>query len=93
MNDNRIIAKFIIFYRELPHVLLTTYAADEKCRLTKDGVQKCGTLMQPRATIILESKGNLTEDKKRIFNFSNLLDELEKNNQIISFSVKKTIQF
>ena len=72
---------------------MTTYAADEQCKLTKDGVHKNGLLMQPRATILLESKGRITEDKKRIFQFTNLLDELEKNNQIISFSVKKTIQF
>ena len=59
----------------------------ERLSFNKDGVYKVGEISAPRATVTIQWDGT-TEDKILFEKTIAFLEELEANNQIISFSVK-----
>ena len=81
----RIIAKFVVFYRDMPVILETTLNQDVRTSFIKDGVKDFSDgHKSPRLTIVL-AESEFKSDRDRIDTLSALLENLEKNNQIVGF--------
>jgi len=79
--------RIAIFFREMPAVIERAVAADDTMKLFKDGIFTTNGIRCPRATLALEwnsSKADLEKLKKLIA----LLEELQANNQIVTFSIR-----
>lgn len=79
--------KIAIFYRSLPAVLEHHVLKDKEMSLLKDGIFTHDGVRCPRATIAIEWDGSKAA-QERLERLVRLLEELEKNNQIATFTVR-----
>lgn len=86
---NQNYAFFTVFYRDLPRILENSVKSDGRMSIIKDGVKKLGDQKIPRITISIEST-DLAKDIKRVESMEQLLSQLESNNQIASFRLRRT---
>jgi hypothetical protein len=77
--------KISIYYRDLPEAVLLFLSQDKNSTMIKDGVHKWQAISCPRVTILLKTSNSQHKDKTRWDALARLLDELEKNNQIIGW--------
>lgn len=83
--DDKIAAKFSIFYRDLPKIIDITVKTDGNMSIVKDGIKKYDeNSSAPRVTLVVE-RINPYEDKKRIDSLVAKLIALSSNNQIVGF--------
>ena len=87
--SNEVYAKVVVFYRDIPNVLETHLTTDGRMPYTKDGLKDCGNQKCPRITISIQSMDQF-KNKSRLEALTALLETLSSNNQIVSFSVKKS---
>ncbi|MEM4379112.1 MAG: hypothetical protein QXL01_00295 [Thermoplasmatales archaeon] len=84
-----IFKKVAVYYRDFPESLSKHISADGKMSFVKDGSLLCEEIgkRMPRITIIMKSakKTDHLDDKKRLIELIQLLENLKKTNQIISF--------
>lgn len=88
-EDTVIIAKILIYYRNMPANLEQLIKGDAKAVFNKDGGYLLGGVLVPRATVLLESKKDKLKDDKRLNLFDKTLNELLKSGQIVSFTLKR----
>ena len=78
----------VVYYRDIPVVLKSAINRDGKMKMLKDGIHDSIGHSCPRLTITMEPSSG-EKDRERLKVLTSLLDELESNNQIVSFSVKR----
>ena len=79
--------KIAIYYRDMPQIIEILTLKDSKLSLTKDGVFTTGGVKCPRATLNMEWDASHTASEK-LGRIVKILDELESNNQIVSYSIR-----
>lgn len=87
-NDNKMI--ILVYYRTLPTVLEHTVLNDGRMTIIKEGIRPNLGYSCPRATIIVNSKDDVS-DENRINGLLLILDELFDNNQIVSYKITKSL--
>ena len=80
------LCNIVVYYRDIPAILLAVVAKDGKMSYSKNGIVTKDGKSNPRLTVHIDTTGNESTDKKRVKEIVELLEELEANNQIISFS-------
>lgn len=88
MTEQQVFVFVIVYYRDMPMVLKSAITKDGKMKYSKDGVCNGVGHNCPRMTITMESIDK-EKDHDRLKLLTQLLGELESNNQIVSFSVKR----
>lgn len=78
----------VIYYRDIPLILKSFISKDGDMKYSKDGVCSGVGHSCPRMTVTMGYNDN-DKDRDRLKRITNLLGELESNNQIVSFSVKR----
>lgn len=78
----------VVYYRDVPSILKSSVSRDGRMKITKDGIHSSCGHSCPRLTITMEALGQ-ESDKVRLKSLMSLLSELEGNNQIVSYSVKR----
>jgi hypothetical protein len=86
-NDSGLIF-IVVYYRDIPMALKAAVSRDGKMKIVKDGIHSSIGHNCPRLTITMESVSD-ESDRSRLKGMTLLLEELESNNQIVSFAVKR----
>ena len=87
-NNNKMIV--LIYYRTLPSIVEDTVSNDGHISLIKEGVRSNLGYSCPRATIMIDSKDDVS-DENRVNNLISILDELSENNQIVVYKITKSL--
>lgn len=88
---NETIVRALVYYREIPLILDTYIKTDGHIIFNKDGIYPINGHESPRCSLLMEDIGDKTKNDKRINKLRSILEELQKNNQIISFQIKNIL--
>jgi predicted site-specific integrase-resolvase len=88
MKNDQGLVFIVVYYRDIPMILKSTVNRDGKMKMVKDGIHDSIGHSCPRLTVTMEPVSD-HQDKDRLKSVVSLLEELESNNQIVSFAVKR----
>lgn len=78
------IKRIVVYYKSVPQSLSSYVARNKRLTLTKDGSTMLSGVTCAKLIITVEIKNDHT-DKEEILKISNLLDSLQRNNQIFAY--------
>lgn len=81
-----VIARFVVYYQELPARLLDHLSSDGFTTITKDGARPTPAgVNRPRITLLVQQGGDRSDDRRRVSALSRILDQLERSGEIVSY--------